>query len=119
MGRVLRTPAGLLLVAFTLINIAFWIYTETAGSKLNAGTDVTAQQFAWTVVDAFLAWQVWRGRFWAWTVLLASTVLPLILSFIGGVFSTYAGGLVVFLVAQLVILLTPAVRNRASRGPQT
>ncbi|MGO8961106.1 MAG: hypothetical protein ACLQFR_27620 [Streptosporangiaceae bacterium] len=36
MTRLLRKDAGPLLVAFMVLDIAIWVYTETAGSRINA-----------------------------------------------------------------------------------
>jgi hypothetical protein len=61
MPRIWRQHARVLLLAFTLLNVAIWIYTETAGSAINAHIDLTAQQATWSAIGAFLCCRVWRG----------------------------------------------------------
>ncbi len=119
MARLWRTNAGLLLIAFMLLDIAIWAYTETAGSRINAHIDLTAQQVAWTALDAFLVWRVWHGGRLAWAVLLGLNILPFALMLFGGAWSAYASALYVFVIAQILILLTPAVRDHVSRGQQS
>lgn len=58
MTRIWRSTAGLLL-GFMALDLAVLIYMATAGARLNAGTYLSGQQFAWTVLDAFLVWPSW------------------------------------------------------------
>jgi hypothetical protein len=117
MTRMLRSPAGLLLLAFMVLDIAIWIYTETAGSRLNAGTDITAQQLFWTALDALLVWRAWRGSRMAWGALLVINIIVLALLVLGG-WGAYAMGLRAFIAVQTVLLLAPAVREHVRQGQQ-
>lgn len=91
--------------------MAIFAYTETAASRLNSGTDLTAQQVAWTALDAFLVWRVWRGGRMAWGVLLVINLIVLAQMLFGG-WTAYASALWVFVIAQTLILL--AVRHQAA-----
>jgi hypothetical protein len=51
-----------------------------------------------------------------WAVLVGLNILVLALMLAGGSFTAYARGLWVFVIAQVVILLTPAVRHRVRQG---
>lgn len=119
MTRIWRSTA-LLLLAFMALDMAVLIYMATAGARLNAGTYLSGQQFAWTVLDAFLVWRVWRGERWAWTVLLVISIVVLAELVLGlhWSWSAYAAGLWVFDIAQLLILLAPAVRHHVRQGQQ-
>src|SRR5215469_11039001 len=99
MTGIFRTRAGLLLTAFMLIDLAMWAYTETAGSRLNAGTNLTGQQFAWTALDVFLVWRVWRGGRAAWSFLLGVNVLILVMMVLAGGGNVYAIVLYLFVLA--------------------
>lgn len=116
MTRLLRDRAGRLLAAFLVLDVAIWVYTATAGSRLNAGTEVNPQQFLWTAVGLFLVWRVWRGSRIAWALLLGINLLVVAELFFGlGRLSVYVSGLWVCIVAQLVVLLAPAIRHHLSR----
>jgi hypothetical protein len=117
MTRIWHKDAGPLLIAFLLIDVAIFAYTETIGARLNSGTDLTAQQVGWAVLDAFLSWRIWRGGRMAWSVLFGINILILALMLTAqAAWSDYASVLYVFVTAQILILLTPAVRHHASRG---
>jgi hypothetical protein len=111
-----RISAGQLLITWLLLDLAILVFTQTAGARLNSGQ--MGQQVAWTAVDAFLVWRVWRGGRVAWALLIALDVIPLAVIPLGhvGPWGAYDGGLYVFLIAQLVILLAPAVRHHVSRS---
>jgi hypothetical protein len=66
MTRIWRQDVRVLLAAFMVLDVAIWVYTETAGSAINAHIDLTAQQATWTAIGAFLCWRVWRGGRMAW-----------------------------------------------------
>jgi hypothetical protein len=117
MTRMWRTGAGPLLVGFMLLDVAIFAYTETAGARINAHFDLTAQQTGWTVLDAFLVWRVWRGGRAAWAVLFGLNLIALAL-LVAGAWSAYASALWAFGIAQIVILLTPAVRHHVRQGQQ-
>ena len=70
------------------------------------------------MLDAFLVWRVWRGERWAWTVLLVMSIVVLAELVLGlhWSWSEYATGL--FDIAQLLILLSPAVRHHLRQGQQ-
>jgi hypothetical protein len=114
-----RATAGRLLIGWLLIDLALFVYTQTAGAHYNSGSEAN-QQIAWTALDAFLVWRVWRGGRIAWGLLIAMDVIPLAMMLLGGVgpWRAYDSVLYVFVIAQLVILLTPAVRHHVSRGQQ-
>jgi|GEM_PF-2340356 len=120
MTRIWRTDARPLLIVFMLIDVAIFAYTETAGARINsrAHLDLTAQQIGWAALDAFLVSRVWRGRrggHAAWAVLFGVNIAVLALMLFGGAWNAYASMLYVFVIAQTLILLTPAVRHRVSR----
>jgi hypothetical protein len=118
MSRLWRNDPGLLLIAFMLIDLGIWTYVETAGSRLNAYTNITAQQLGWTAIDAFLLWRVWRGSRVAWFLLLLVNVAVLVQMGIGGDWNAYEIGLEAFLLVQVLILVAPAVRRLGSRCEQ-
>jgi hypothetical protein len=115
-----RSRAGLLLIGFLLLDAAIWAYIETAGARLNAGTDVTVQQFLWTALGVFLVWRAWRGSRIAWGALLVINVAVLALLLLGLTrsWNAYASGLWVLVIAQTLILLAPAVRRHLRQGHQ-
>ncbi len=104
-----------LLLAFMLIDVAIFAYTETAGARINAHIGLTAQQIAWTAFDAFLVWRVWRGGRAVWAILFGPNILVLGLMLIAAAWSACASALYVFVIAQTIILVTPAVRHHVSR----
>jgi hypothetical protein len=114
-----RISAGRLLVAWLLLDLALLVFTQTAGAHYNPAS-LADQRIVWTAIDAFLVWRVWRGGRVAWTVLLVICVAPLALMVLGaiGPWSAYESGLLAFGLAQILILLTPAVRHHVSRGQQ-
>jgi hypothetical protein len=117
MGRLRRTNARSLLIAFMVLDLGLCAYVETAGAQINAHTDSAQQQVAWLLIDAFLVWRVWRGGRIAWAILLVLNVIDLALLLVGSVsWTAYEAGLAAFVIAQTVILLTPAVRQRTVRS---
>jgi hypothetical protein len=112
MARLWRADAGPLLIAFMALDLAIWIYTGTAGARLNAGHDLTAQEALWTALDGFLVWRVWRGGRVSWAILLVLGIVPLAQMTLGGGWTAYGSGLAAFMVAQICILLAPAVRHQ-------
>jgi hypothetical protein len=116
MARVRRGGVGLLLLSFMLIDVAIWLYTSTAGAQLNSHIDLGAQQAGWTIIDAALVWRVWGGARWAWLLLILLDVVPLAELLIGGVRNFYVLVLYAFLINQILILLTPAVRHHVHPG---
>jgi hypothetical protein len=119
MARLWRRDAGPLLVAFLLLDLAIFVYSQTAGARLNSGPDLAAQQIAWTTLDVFLVWRVWHRGWWAWAILFALNIFLLAAMLVGWSSGRYVIGLVVFVAAQTLILLAPAVRHRVSRGQQS
>jgi len=119
MARAWRRGAGPLLIAFLVLDLAIFVYTETAGAKLNSHIDLTAQQVAWTVLDIFLVWRVWRGGRISWGILLVINIFVLAAMLFGAQFLTaYATVLGALVVAQTAILVAPAVRHRVSLSQQ-
>lgn len=119
MVRIWRSAAGTLLFLFMLIDLATFVVAQTVGARLNAGSGQAGQQVAWTAVDAFLVWRIWRGGNWAWAVLLVISVLPLVMLLAAAIFplDAYILALGAFGVAQVAILLSPAVRHHIRLGP--
>jgi hypothetical protein len=111
-----RISAGWLLIAWLLLDLTILVFTQTAGARLNSGH--IGQQVAWTAIDVFLVWRVWRGGRIAWGLLLALDVIPLAMMVAGhvGPWGAYDDGLFLFALAQTLILLTPAVRHHVSRS---
>jgi hypothetical protein len=111
-----RISAGWLLIAWLLLDLTILVFTQTAGARLNSGH--MGQQVAWTSIDAFLVWRVWRGGRIAWGLLIAVDVIPLAQMLAGhaGPWGAYDGMLFLFALAQILILLTPAVRRHVSRS---
>jgi hypothetical protein len=112
-----RMSAGPLLITWLLLDLALLVFTKTAGARYNPAS-MMDQQTAWTAIDAFLVWRVWRGGRVAWALLLGICVVPLVLMMLGhvGPWGAYDGGLFILGVAQVLILLTPAVRHHVSRS---
>ena len=111
MVRFWRSEPGRLLAAYVILDVLLIVYTRTAGASLNAGTSGSAQ-LAWTALDGFLVWRVWRGGRVSWVILVAINGLA-VAALVMGVASPwglYQLGLLVFIVVQLAVLLSPAVR---------
>lgn len=119
MIRKWRATPRQLLGAFVALDILLLIYTRTAGASLNAGQPVSGQ-LAWTALDGWLVWRIWRHGRVAWAVLLVLSVLPLLQMAVGAVWpwNLYVLGLLALAVAQVALLLSPAVRHHL-RGRQT
>jgi hypothetical protein len=67
----------------------------------------------WLALDAWLAWRSWRRGKIAWAVLVVLTGSLVLLMTIAAAWpwGWYLAGIQVFLVAQLTLLLSPAVRR--------
>ncbi len=111
MVRLWRTQPGRLLAAYVILDVLLIVYTRTAGASLNAGTSGGAP-LAWTALVGFLVWRVWRGGRVSWVILVVinSLALAALVMGVASPWGLYQLGLLVFIVVQLAVLLSPAVR---------
>jgi hypothetical protein len=114
MLRLWRTSAGPPLVTFLIIDLAIIFYTSTAGARVNT-TAGHAQVLLGTAIDVFLVWRVWRGGVVAWAVLLGLDLL--LAALLLGALSTYVIPLFALVLAQVLLLLVPTVRDRIRAAP--
>jgi len=116
MAEIWRSRAGLLLVAFVLLDAVIVIYTRTIGASPNSHQPLGVQ-LLWFAVDSWLAWRVWhRGRT-AWGVLVALSAVALLAILVAAVWpwGPYLTGLVLLLAVQILLLLSSPVRRHIRR----
>jgi hypothetical protein len=121
MTRIWRHDARVLLIAFLVLDIALVVYTQTAGAAVNGhNAGLASQQAGWTLLDAFLVGRVWRGGRIAWAVLLVlNLILLAMLLLLAPAWTAYDAPLIVFLAAQLLVLVAPAVRHHLGRAQRS
>lgn len=112
MVKAWRTAARPMLAGFLALDVLFLVYTRTFGTGLNAHQPIS-RQVVWLALDAWLAWRIWRRGRIAWTVLVVITGSLVLLIVIGAAWpwGWYLLGIQLLLVAQLILLLSPAVRR--------
>jgi hypothetical protein len=121
-----RSRAGVLLSAVLGLEASIFVYAKTVGAHnrvvgvvWSETTSSTGFLLALCVVEAFLVWRVWRGGYWPWFLLLylvgvraGKTLAATAFSF-----GLYSLGLEMLLLAQLALLISPAIRGRRHRTP--
>lgn len=121
-----RSRAGVLLSAVVVLEASILVYAETAGAHTrivgviwNESTSSTGFLLAVCTVEAFLVWRVWRGGSVAWFFLLYLVGLSAgkTLAAVVSSFGLYSLGLLVLLLAQFTLLISPAVRGRWQKTP--
>ena len=119
-----RSHTGVLLSAVLVLEALIFAYAKTVGPHIRGlgifwSASNTGFLLAACAVDAFLMWRVWRGGSVAWFILLylvgvsAEKTLFAIVS----AFDLYGLGLLVLLLAQFTLLISPAIRARRHRSP--
>jgi len=116
MAEIWRSRAGLLLVAFVLLDAVIVTYTRTVGASSNSHQPLGAQ-LLWFALDTWLAWRVWHGGRIAWGFLVALSALPLLTILVGAVWpwGPYLTGLVLLLAVQTLLLFSSPVRRHVRR----
>lgn len=114
------------------LEASIFVYAKTVGAHTSVvgvvwseTTSNTGFLLALCAVEAFLVWRVWRvwriwrGDYWPWFLLLylvgvsaAKTLAAMVFPF-----GLYSLGLEVLLLAQLALLISPAIRGRRHRTP--
>jgi hypothetical protein len=114
--QIWRSRAGLLLMAFVLLDAAIVIYTRTVGASPNSHQPLGGQ-LLWVALDTWLAWRVWHGGRIAWGVLVALSALTLLTILLGAVWpwGPYLTGLMLLLAVQTLLLFSPPVRRHVRR----
>lgn len=110
--RAWRERPDILLAVCVALEVVLLLDISIAGAQLNAGHSV-GQRLGWTLLDLFLIYRISRGGRTAWAVLLALLVLPLAAVVFGtaGWIGWYGSGIVILVVAETTLLLSPAVRG--------
>jgi hypothetical protein len=120
-----RDRPGVLLSAAVALEMLIFVYSRTLGAHASVvgviwsgSTRNTGFLLAVCAVEAFLAWRIWRNDSWAWYFLLYLVGISAGKTFVAVVtsFSLYSLGLQALLLAQVAILVSPAVRGRRSRA---
>jgi hypothetical protein len=120
-----RTRAGVLLSGLLALDALIFVYAKTGGAHTgivgvfwSASTSSTGFLLVVCAVEGFL---VWRGGSVAWSLLLYLIGLNAVKTLIAVVSSLgpYQVGLLVLLVAQLTLLISPAVREHRPGMPVT
>jgi hypothetical protein len=119
-----RSRAGVLLSAVFVLDASLFVDAKTVGPHIRGlgvfwGASNTSFLLAACAVDAFLMWRVWRGGSVALFLLLylvgvsaGQTISAMVSSF-----DLYGLGLLVLLLAQFTLLISPAIRARRHRSP--
>jgi hypothetical protein len=120
MIRAWRRQPGLLLIAFATLDALTLAATRPAEQYVSHVS--IAGQIFWLVIDGLLAWSVWRGSRAAWATLLVLTAIPLLGTLVlAGTFwywewPAYGQALAAIAAAQIVLLMSPAIRSHVWRG---
>ena len=123
---VWRSRAGVLLSAVLVLAALIFVYARTAGAHTqlagviwSESTSSTGFLLAVCTVETFLAWRVWRGGSVAWYFLVYFVGLSAgkTLVAVASSFGLYGLGLLVLLLIQFTLLISPAIRARRRRTP--
>jgi hypothetical protein len=117
MGRIWRSEAGIVLLAYFVLRLAAIGCIALAHPGLRAQQVPLSQQPPWLLLEAFLTWRVWRGGRISRVLLIVdamgSFAKTALLGSSGWNLSVLA--LLAIYAAQLALLLSPAVYLRTRK----
>jgi hypothetical protein len=105
MGRMRRSSAIVLLVAYLAITVAIFASARSAVAR------TTELDAATAALDLVLVWFVWRGSRAAWTIAISLWFIVLALLVTGSP-AWRTALMIVFTALQLTLLVGPALRVR-------
>ena len=110
-----RRTAGILLILYVVLDGILFFLLRPSGTVPYSGSVITRGPLVWYLADALLAWRIWRGGRLSRFFLILSNVFSLGVVILAqwprGLYAAVVGAVIL---AQIAVLVVPAVRRLAA-----